>query len=608
MAEITKKPIKITETILRDAHQSLIATRMTTEQMLPIVEKMDKVGYHSVECWGGATFDASLRFLKEDPWERLRKFRDGFKNTKLQMLFRGQNILGYRPYADDVVEYFVQKSVANGMDIIRIFDCLNDMRNLRTAVKAAVKEGADAQVALSYTLGDAYTMEYWMDIAKRIEDMGATSICLKDMAGLLVPYKATEIISALKDVTDLPIQLHTHYTSGVASMTYLKAVEAGVDVIDTAMSPFALGTSQPATEVMVETFKGTPYDSGLDQNLLAEIADYFRPLRDEALESGLVSAYKKEFGESRTIAVRLNEEKGTIKVYAHRLIVEEVEDEASQISLEEAREIKENAQVGEVIVEDITPKDFSRIAAQTARQVVMQRLNDAKKEYILNEMNEKQGEIVGAIVRRKEGNNVYVEISGTQMEGVMMQVDQVPTETYNLNDMIKVYVKKIRETLKGAQVIVSRSAAGFVRRLFELEVPEIKAGLVKIAGCVREAGFRTKIAVYSEDPNVDAVGACIGNKGIRVNEVVQELGGEKIDVVEYCADPIEYIARALSPAQVLMVSINEEEKHARVIVSDEKLSLAIGRNGQNARLAAKLTGWKIDVKPASTLKTEEENA
>ena len=289
MSEQVKKPIKITETILRDAHQSLIATRMPTEFMLPIASKMDKVGYHSVECWGGATFDASLRFLKEDPWERLRKFRDGFKNTKLQMLFRGQNILGYRPYADDVVEYFVQKSVANGMDIIRIFDCLNDMRNLQTAVKAAVKEGADAQVALSYTLGDAYTMEYWMDIAKRIEEMGATSICIKDMAGLLVPYKATELVSALKEATDLPIQLHTHYTSGVASMTYLKAVEAGVDVIDTAMSPFALGTSQPATEVMVETFKDTPYDTGLDQNLLAEIADYFRPLRDEALESGLLN-------------------------------------------------------------------------------------------------------------------------------------------------------------------------------------------------------------------------------------------------------------------------------------------------------------------------------
>lgn len=289
MAEIIKKPIKITETILRDAHQSLIATRMTTEQMLPILDKMDKVGYHSVECWGGATFDASLRFLKEDPWERLRKFRDGFKNTKLQMLFRGQNILGYRPYADDVVEYFVQKSAANGIDIIRIFDCLNDLRNLQTAVTASNKEKVDAQVALSYTLGDAYTLDYWIDIAKKIEDMGANSICIKDMAGLLVPYEATRLIESMKSAVDIPIQLHTHYTSGVASMTYMKAVEAGVDVIDTAMSPFAMGTSQPATEVMVETFKGTPYDTGFDQNLLSEIADYFRPIRDQALESGLLN-------------------------------------------------------------------------------------------------------------------------------------------------------------------------------------------------------------------------------------------------------------------------------------------------------------------------------
>ena len=289
MAEIAKKPIKITETILRDAHQSLIATRMTTEQMMPIVDKMDKVGYHAVECWGGATFDASLRFLHEDPWERLRKFRDGFKNTKLQMLFRGQNILGYRPYADDVVEYFVQKSAANGIDIIRIFDCMNDMRNLQTAVTAANKENAHAQVAMSYTLGDAYTLEYWVDLAKRIEDMGANSICVKDMAGLLCPYQATELVTALKEAVEIPIEMHTHYTSGVASMTYLKSVEAGADIIDTAMSPFALGTSQPATEVMVETFKGTPYDTGLDQNLLAEIADYFRPIRDEALESGLLN-------------------------------------------------------------------------------------------------------------------------------------------------------------------------------------------------------------------------------------------------------------------------------------------------------------------------------
>ena len=289
MSEIKAKPVKITETILRDAHQSMIATRMTTEQMLPIVDKMDKVGYHAVECWGGATFDASLRFLKEDPWDRLRKLRDGFKNTKLQMLFRGQNILGYRPYAEDVGEYFVQKSIANGIDIIRIFDCLNDLRNLQTAVTAANKEKGHAQVALSYTLGDAYTLEYWTDMAKKVEDMGANSLCIKDMAGLLVPYKADELVKALKEVVDIPIELHTHYTSGVASMTYLKGVEAGCDIIDTAMSPFALGTSQPATEVMVETFKGTPYDTGLDQNLLSEIADYFRPMRDEALESGLLN-------------------------------------------------------------------------------------------------------------------------------------------------------------------------------------------------------------------------------------------------------------------------------------------------------------------------------
>lgn len=289
MSEIKKKPVGITETILRDAHQSQIATRMTTEQMLPIIDKMDQVGYHSVECWGGATFDACLRFLKEDPWERLRKLRDGFKHTKLQMLFRGQNILGYRHYADDVVEYFVQKSIANGIDIIRIFDAFNDLRNLETSVKACKKEGGHAQIALCYTLGEAYTLDYWKEIAKKIEEMGADSICIKDMAGLLVPYEAEALVKALKASTKLPIQLHTHYTSGVASMTYMKAVEAGCDIIDTAMSPFALGTSQPATEVMCETFRETPFDTGLDQKLLAEIADYFRPIQEEALKSGLLN-------------------------------------------------------------------------------------------------------------------------------------------------------------------------------------------------------------------------------------------------------------------------------------------------------------------------------
>ncbi len=293
MEQINRKPLKITETILRDGHQSQIATRMPTESMIPIIEKMDQVGYHSVECWGGATFDASLRFLKEDPWERLRKLRDGFKNTQLQMLFRGQNILGYRPYADDVVHYFVEKSIANGIDVIRIFDCFNDLRNLKASVdgvnKMKQREGrGHAQIALSYTLGESYTLDYWTNLAKEAENLGADSICIKDMAGLLLPYQATTLITALKEVTKLPLQLHTHYTSGVASMTYLKAVEAGIDVIDTAMSPFSMGTSQPATEVMVETFKGTASDTGFNQELLAEIADYFRPYRDECIDKGLL--------------------------------------------------------------------------------------------------------------------------------------------------------------------------------------------------------------------------------------------------------------------------------------------------------------------------------
>jgi len=289
MGRKEQKPIKIVETVLRDAHQSLIATRMPTETMLPIIEKMDQVGYYAVECWGGATFDASLRFLKEDPWERLRKLKDGFKNTKLQMLFRGQNILGYRPYADDVVEYFVQKSVANGIDIIRIFDCLNDLRNLETAVVASKRENAHAQVALSYTLGDVYTLEYWIEKARKIEELGADSLCIKDMAGLLLPYQAQALIKALKENVNLPIDIHSHYTSGVASMTYMKAVEAGADIIDCAISSFAMGTSQPATEVMVEAFNGTTFDSGYNQNLLAEIADYFRPYREECLENGLLN-------------------------------------------------------------------------------------------------------------------------------------------------------------------------------------------------------------------------------------------------------------------------------------------------------------------------------
>lgn len=280
--------VKITETVLRDAHQSLIATRMTMDEMLPILPFMDKVGYHSVECWGGATFDACLRFLNEDPWERLRTLKKNLPNTKLQMLFRGQNMLGYRHYADDVLEYFVQKSVANGIDIIRIFDALNDIRNLETAIKAAKKEGAHTQVAISYTLGDVFTTDYYVDYAKRIESAGADSICIKDMAALLTPYETEKLVKALKSAVKIPIQLHTHYTSGLASMCLLKGIEAGVDVIDTAMSPLALGTSHAPTESMVAALQGTEYDTGLDLVLLTEIRDYFMKLRKKYIDSGLL--------------------------------------------------------------------------------------------------------------------------------------------------------------------------------------------------------------------------------------------------------------------------------------------------------------------------------
>ena len=278
----------ITETVLRDAHQSLIATRMTTEEMLPAVEMLDDIGYHSLECWGGATFDACLRFLNEDPWDRLRKIRAKAKKTKLQMLFRGQNILGYRHYADDVVRYFVQKSIGNGIDVIRIFDALNDPRNLKTAIDATIQEKGHVQACICYTISPVHSIEAFAKLAKQLEEMGANSICIKDMAGLLLPYTAAELVGALKQTVKIPIQLHMHYTAGTASMAYLKAIEPGVDVVDCAISPMALGTSQPATEPIVKTFQGTPYDCGLDMEKLNKVKDYFLPLRQKYLANGLM--------------------------------------------------------------------------------------------------------------------------------------------------------------------------------------------------------------------------------------------------------------------------------------------------------------------------------
>jgi oxaloacetate decarboxylase alpha subunit len=281
--------LKITETVLRDAHQSLIATRMSTDEMLPILSAMDEVGFYSAEVWGGATFDSCLRFLDEDPWERLRIIRKGMPNTKLQMLFRGQNMLGYRHYADDVIDYFVKKSVDNGIDIMRIFDALNDIRNLEAAIKATKKVGAHLQACISYTISPVHNIEYFVKYAKQLEETGADSICIKDMAGLLTPYTTFDLVKALKETVKIPIQLHSHYTSGLASMSHLKAIEAGVDIIDTAMSPLAMGTSHPATESMVAALAGTPYDTGLDLNKLNVVREHFAKLRQKYLENGLLN-------------------------------------------------------------------------------------------------------------------------------------------------------------------------------------------------------------------------------------------------------------------------------------------------------------------------------
>lgn len=278
--------VKITETILRDAHQSQAATRMRLDEMLPVASKLDKVGYYSIECWGGATFDSCLRFLNEDPWERLRQLKKAMPNTKLQMLLRGQNILGYKHYADDVVDEFVKKSIENGIDIIRIFDALNDTRNMKQAMDSCKKYGGICEATISYTTSPVHTNEYFIKLAKELEDMGADVICIKDMAGILLPYTAYELVKGIKSVVKVPIHLHTHQTSGTGNQTYLKAIEAGVDIIDCALSALGNGTSQPATEPMVAILEGTEYDTGLDLKVLSEISSYFDKVADRLRKDG----------------------------------------------------------------------------------------------------------------------------------------------------------------------------------------------------------------------------------------------------------------------------------------------------------------------------------
>ena len=326
-------------------------------------------------------------------------------------------------------------------------------------------------------------------------------------------------------------------------------------------------------------------------------ADYFI----ESLESALTSAYKKNFGEAKSAFVKLNPEKNTIKIYSYKTVVAEVLDSDKEISLAEAKMIKKSYKVGDLVQQEETPKNFGRIAAQTAKQVVMQRLREAERSRVMDEVNTKQDELVTGIIRRIEGDNVYVDLGMTQVEGILSIKDQIPGEKYKLNQRIKVVVKSIKDGYNMPYVQLSRSSASFVRKLFELEVPEIASGEVVIKNIVREAGYRTKMSVYSTNRTLDVIGACVGNKGMRVNEIVNELNGEKIDIVPFSEDAGEYIVSALSPATVLYIHTNVEDKTSLAVVPDDKLSLAIGKSGQNVRLAARLTGWKIDVKAKSAV-------
>ncbi|MCQ2399218.1 MAG: transcription termination factor NusA [Clostridia bacterium] len=320
----------------------------------------------------------------------------------------------------------------------------------------------------------------------------------------------------------------------------------------------------------------------------------------DMLQSALSAGYKKQFGEARGVKIVLSDEKKSIRFYATQEVVEEVEEPGKQISLADAQSIKKSYKVGDVITSEFSPaKDFGRIAVQTAKQVITQRMKEIEKAALQSEYEDKEGELLTCIVRRIDDENVYVEIGTNQMEGVMLPKDQVPGEKYELGQKLKVFVKKVKNTGKSTQVLVSRTSIGLVKKLFENEVPEIRQGLVQIKSVAREAGMRTKIAIYSEDPQIDPIGTCVGPKGVRVNSIVQELGGEKIDIIPWSENPLEFIAKALSPAKVTKVYELDGENSARAIVPDDKLSLAIGRDGQNARLAVKLTGWKIDVKAES---------
>ncbi len=346
--------------------------------------------------------------------------------------------------------------------------------------------------------------------------------------------------------------------------------------------------------------------------------DFFQALEDleiekkinketfiSTLETALTSAYKKMYGEAKSAMVKLNPDKATIKIYSYKTVVDEVQDPDKEISLSEARLLKKSYKVGDIVQTEESTKDFGRIAAQTAKQVVMQKIKEMERQIAVSELSEKEDELLTTIVKRIDNGTVYVQISNTHTEGVMLPSDQIPGEKFNVGDRVKVYVKKIKDSFKGTQIQVTRSNIGFVRKLFELEIPEVANGDIKIKNIARDPGNRTKVAIYTEKANIDPVGTCVGFHGQRIDTITSEINGEKIDLIEFSDDPLEYIAKALSPAKVISVETNESLHSSRVIVPDDKLSLAIGKNGQNVRLAARLTGWKIEVKPESAVSHSE---
>ncbi len=346
--------------------------------------------------------------------------------------------------------------------------------------------------------------------------------------------------------------------------------------------------------------------------------DFFQALEDleveknidkgtfiEALENAMTSAYKKMYGEGKSARVMLNPERNLIRIFSYKTIVEEVEDEDKEISLQEAQLIKKSYKIGDTVEREESTKEFGRIAAQTAKQVVMQKIKEKEREIALSEVSEKEDELITGIVKRNDNGTVYVNIANTSVEGIMLPTDQIPKERYAIGQRLKVYVKKIKDSFRGPQIQVTRTNIGFLRKIFELEVPEIASGEVKIKNISREPGNRAKVAVFTENKSIDPIGTCVGNHGVRINTIITELNGEKIDLIPYSEDPLDFIASALAPARVLSVETNESLNASRVIVPDDQLSLAIGKQGLNVRLASKLVGWKIDVKSESSVNAEQ---